>query len=384
MSTSSSRVAASRRGRLVRWGLITGGVVVVLALIGVALMHFAARSLKDHVEQALGPDSEVTEITVRLTSIEVLGVRVKGPRGWPVADALRAERIVLVPDLRQLLSEHIYVNSVTIENAYLSAVRPKEGGGLRILPSLMDKAKKQVKDGDRERGRITGATIAEVELRDCLVELVDATVALKAAKVRVHGVRGTIEELSIPDLSGRTLIDLKGSVKGVPRDGAVSARGWAEIARKRSELDVRVQHLDLGVVEPYLITKTKSGIDTGTLDLDLKVTVRNNVLHAPGTLTITGLKLEASDNPIESLTSLPRRAVIGALADENDRISLHFVLEGDLDNPAFSLSDGVGLRAGAVIAKTLGLSIEGLARFFVLLVRGFGGAFGTVLGGAGG
>ena len=383
MSTSSSPVTASRRGSLVRWALIVGGAVVVLAVIGVAVMHFAARSLRDQVEQALGPDSEVAEITVRLTSIEVLGVRVKGPRGWPVADALRAERIVLVPDLRQLLSEHIYVNSVAIENAYLSAVRPQAGGGLRILPSLMDKAKKRAKEPDRERGRITGATIAEVELRDCVIEVVDATVALKPARVRVHGVTGTVEDLRIPDLSSRTLVDLKGSVKGSPRDGAVSVRGWTEVARKRSELDVAVRHLDLGVVEPYLITKTKSAIESGTLDLDLKVTVRDNVLNAPGVLTLSGLKLEASDNPIEALTSLPRRAVIGALADERDRISLHFVLAGDLDNPAFSLSDGVGLRAGAVIARTVGLSIEGVARFFLLLVRGFGGAFGTVLGGSG-
>jgi hypothetical protein len=82
--------------------LSVGVVVAVLILAGVAAMHFAARSAKESIHEALGPEGEAAEIKVGLTSIEILDVRIKAPRGWPSDSTLRARRIVVVPDLREL------------------------------------------------------------------------------------------------------------------------------------------------------------------------------------------------------------------------------------------------------------------------------------------
>jgi hypothetical protein len=54
----------------------------------------------------------------------------KAPKGWPSDSTLRARRIVVVPDLRELLSDQVRINHIAVEGAYLSALRPKEGGGL--------------------------------------------------------------------------------------------------------------------------------------------------------------------------------------------------------------------------------------------------------------
>ena len=113
--------------RSFRWLWITSGVIALLVVAGILGFQFAARSLKADVLQALGPESEVADLHVGFTRIIVSGVRVKAPRGWPSDSTLRAERVTILPDLRQLLSRRIYVTKVTVENGYISLVRPKEG-----------------------------------------------------------------------------------------------------------------------------------------------------------------------------------------------------------------------------------------------------------------
>jgi hypothetical protein len=354
--------------KLRRWIL---GIVISVALLtvaGVAAMHFAARSLKQDIIEALGPESEVADLSVGLTSIVITGIRVKAPQGWPADSTLRAERVVVVPDIRQFLSRHIYVTSIRIENAYISAVRPKQGGGLKVLPSMLGESKKRKAESSGHT-----ADIHTVELDNCVVELFDATIT-GHQKMRVDGVHGTLKDLKVPGLEGRTKIDLQGIIKGSSHQGKITVAGWLDVPGKSSELTTQVRNVDLVLFEPYLIQKTKAGIDQGTFNLDLKSSVRNNVLTAPGTLTLNGLKLKTGDGPLSGLSNIPRRAVLGALADKDNRVTLAFELKGDLDNPAFSLSEGLGLRTGAALLQGLGLGFEGLIRAFFALVSGFGSA----------
>ncbi len=89
-------------------------------------------------------------------------------------------------------------------------------------------------------------------------------------------------------------------------------------------------------------------------------------------LVVTGLKLKGGES---GLSNIPQRAVIGALADENEKIELAFELKGNLDNPAFSLTEGLGLKTATGVLKALGLGFEALIRAFYIPVSGFGGAF---------
>ena len=196
-----------------RLGYIIVATLGLLVIAALAALHFAARSLEDSIRNALGPQGEAAEITVRLTSIELVDVRIAAPKGWPAESTLRAKRIVVTPDVRHLISDHIEITRLHIEGAYLSAVRPKEGGGLRVMPGFAERAKKNKRDGEERRG----ATIGVVALNDCVIEVFDATVAGKPQKVRLEAVEGTVEDIRVPELNSRTRADLKGVVKGPNR-----------------------------------------------------------------------------------------------------------------------------------------------------------------------
>ena len=354
-----------------RWLLIVGVVVAVLLLAGVVAMHFAARSVKESIQEALGPEGEVAEIKVGLTTIEILDLRIRAPRGWPSDSTLRARRIVIVPDLRELLSDQVRITSIEVQGAYLSALRPKEGGGLRVLPSIAERAKTNKGAGKERRGVV----VSTVQLTDCVVEVYDATVLGKAQKLRVDAVKGTVEDIRLPELTNRTRIDLAGISKGVSRHGTVSVRGWVEVANKDAELHTQVRNIDLALFEPYVITKIKSGIDSGSFTLDLRSRVKKNVVIASGTLTVIALKLKPSENPLGAIAAVPRNVAIGALENEQHEITVPFKLEGDLDDPTFSLTGEGTLQTAVAVAKAFGTSFEGLVRAFLIIVNGFASAF---------
>lgn len=354
-----------------RWLLVVGAVVAVLVVAGVVAMHFAARSVEKSIQEVLGPEGQAAEIKVGLTTVEILDIRIKAPKGWPSDSTLRARRIVVVPDLRELLSDQVRITSIEVQGAYLSALRPKEGGGLRVLPSIADRAKKNQSAGRERRG----AVVNTVLLTDCVIEIYDATVVGKAQKLRVDAVKGTIDDIRLPELTNRTRVDLEGISRGINRHGTIAVRGWVEVANKDAELHTQVRNVDLALFEPYVITKIKSGIDSGSFNLDLRSRVKKNFVTASGTLTVVAIKLKPSENPLGAIAAVPRDVVIGALENEQNEITIPFKVEGDLDDPAFSLTGEGTLQTAVAVAKAFGASFEGLVRAFLIIVNGFAGAF---------
>lgn len=341
-----------------RIALAIVAALAILAGAAVLGLRIATKELKHQVEQALGANSEVDEIVVGWSAIEVRGVRIRAPQGWPAPDTLRAQRVVIVPDLAGLISAKVHIHRITVEDAYVSVLRARDGR-LRLLPSLLEKPAGATAD---RAAPATPVAIGTIELHGGVLEFFDATVKKPAHKLRLEQLQAKVEDLQVPAMSGRTRMQLDGVVKGVQRNGKLSVGGWAELADKNSEISTRLRGVDLIVLQPYLIKASETGVRRGTLDLTLTSTVRANRLHAPGTVTLTGLQLTSSGGAFGTFMGVPRQAVLAALKNRNDQITIPFTLEGDLSDPRFSLNDSFAKRIGTAVAETLGISLEGLTR----------------------
>ena len=347
--------------RAKRYALVAAATLVVLAALLLVGAHFATQALKGKVEQALGPTGTVREMVVGLTAIELRGVRIRAPQGWPAADTLRAERVLVTPDLRDLLSAKVRVQSIVIESAYLSVLRTRDGR-VRLVPSLLETASgKTEKSGNKDAGGVP-VSVNTIELRDGAVEFFDASIRQPAHRLRLEKIDAKIGNLSLPGLGGRTSLEVDGIVKGVQRDGKLNLNGWLELADKNSQLSTRLRGVDMVAFQPYLLKSAETGVRKGALDLDLNAEVRKNIMHAPGSLTLSGLELEPGGSPFETFMGMPRGAILALLKDKKNQINVQFALDGDLGDPKFSLNGSFLKQIGSTIAQTLGISIEGLVR----------------------
>ena len=365
-----------------RWPLIVAGILAVFLITAFVAFQIAIKTLKSQVEQALGPYGEVKEIRVRLTGVEVIGIRIRAPENsgksanWPAEDQLRAERILIVPALRDLLSARVVLLSIRVEGAYLSILRSKDGR-MRVLPSLLEKTSTA-----DEKSNTPPISIGKIELVDSIVDFFDATVRQPPFKIRLEQINASLENLQLPDVKGQSKITVDGVLKGVQHDGKIHISGPIELASKESELTTRLRGVDLVALQPYLIKAAETGVRKGTLDLDMKSTVRKGMLHAPGTLTLSSLELASTGG--SSFMGMPRSAVVSSMKDKNGQITIKFALDGNINDPRFSLNENFMTRVGSSMAGTLGVSIEGLAKGVGSagsgIARGVGDSVGKLFG----
>jgi len=355
---------SSRSFRIV---LVLGVAVVLLAVGTVGALRYAAGLLKTQVEAALGPESEVGGLDIEGYTIVVRTLRMNAPEGWPPNDAFRAERVVIEPDLRALLSGEVHIGSVVAENVYLCIYREPDGR-IRLLPSLLEKVAVGPAVGDAEKPvtkqaatpvtkkAATPVTIDAIELHSGVIEIFDAQIRKKPHRVRIEGIRADVGPLAFPALDADTVLDISGTVKGPHQDGQVVIDGSIRFSDLDSEINTSLQGVDLVSFEPYLLQSTETGVKRGTLDLEIRSNVTKRVLSAPGTMTLSHLQLTGS-----TFMGLPRQAVLAAMKNRDDKITIRFDLGGRLDDPKFSLRENFAMRVGAAVAEGLGVSVRGLA-----------------------
>jgi len=343
------------------------GFVIVVAILAVSLplaLHLATRVLKNQIQQALGSTSEVGEILVGWSAIELHKVDVRAPANWPAEETLRAEKVIVTPDLKALISsKQVVIRRIEINAPYLSVLRTREGK-VRLLPSLLENTAKPdeaANNQSKPAGKGVEVSIGKVEIHGGTVEFFDASIKQPAHKITLEKLDITLSDMHVPTIAGHTDINIDGEILGVHQNGKLSIDGWIDLVDKNSELTTQLRGVDLIALQPYLIKAADTGVRRGTLDLDLKSTVHANHLNAPGKITLTGLELQSSGGAMSTFMGIPRKAAIASLENHGNQIVIPFTLNGNMDDPHFSLNESLLAHVGSGVAGALGISIEGLA-----------------------
>ena len=364
-----------------RWQVIVIAVAVILAVAVVVGYRIGVRLLQDRVIDALGPNSRLSELKVNWFSIELLGLSIDAPKGWPAARTFEADRVIIVPDLRTIFTDKIRISSIVVEKPYLSMLR--NPGKLVMVPSLTEPAKNQTNGSSSQDSASTRAVmISTITLKDGRLDLYDATVSRPPLKTRIEEIQAVIEDVAAP-AAEKTRFDLTGIVKGVKRDGLAKIRGWVGPGARDSSSRVGLQAVDLVALQPYLVKNNETKISNGTLDLILASEVRNNKLDGKGKIILQDLEFAPARGYFDTFMGLPRNAVISFLKDNNNAIDVDFTLKGNTSNPNFSLNESLSTRIATAMAGQLGVNIRNVAEGLGTLGRkGMEGA-GAVVEGVG-
>jgi len=360
-----------------RWQVIVLAAALILGVAVVAGYRVGVRLLQGKIVEALGPGSRLAELRVNWFSIELLGLSIDAPRGWPAVRTLEAERVTIIPDLRSLLTDQMRIASIVVERPYLSMLRTP--GRLIMVPSLTEREGSKA-DTSTKNGPARAVMISTIELKNGSVELFDATVSRPPHRTRMEQIDAVIRDVAAPAV-GRTHFDLAAVVKGVKRDGRAKITGWVGPAARDSSSRIALAAVDMVALQPYLVKTGEAQVTRGSLDLNLSSEVRNNILDGKGKVVIKDLEFAPARELLDTFMGVPRNAVIGFLEDHNNAIDIDFALKGDTGNPSFSLNESLSTRIATAMAGQLGVSIRNVAEGLGTLGRkGVEGAGGVVEG----
>jgi hypothetical protein len=375
-----------------RISLIAAIVAAVLVLGALGGLYAIQREVKQRIAEALAPIGSASRIDVSLTlaSVELRDVRLKAPPGWPAADSLRADRITVATDPRAFLQHRIHIRDVTVRG-YTMFVLRRADGTIQILPNLGDAVARAAPAqapaaGTPARPELPLENVIDhIAFENGTFEFYDRSVSTPPHRVTLSDANATLGPVQLPALADRMQIAVTGSIKGPQHTGQVSFGGWVKIASRDSQTTTKLRDVDVATLAPYLLRKARARtqIAGGTLDLDLTATVSAFRLHAPGTITLRQLKLTptAGDDPLDTFLAIPTRAAIAALKAHNGDITLHFVLDGNLNDPKFKLDESLMTEVRAGFAKALGVSAEDVVKGAGETARGIGDALRKLFGG---
>ncbi|MDR2507329.1 MAG: DUF748 domain-containing protein [Candidatus Accumulibacter sp.] len=327
--------------------------------------RIALRSIGTKVQTLLGPQGQVEDIRIKLTGVEILGLKFGSPRtpgnapsDWPDIDPLRVDRIFIEPSFSSFFFPGTVLRNVRIEGASLAVLRARDGR-LKILPGMLDEARGKISSSEKSGEQKTRVplTIEKIELVGSAVDFIDASIRGETHKVRIERINAVIGKVRFPERDGFTSVNLTGSVKGKRNDGKLTLTGSIELATLESGITASLRGVDLLVMTPYLLKNGDEGIDGGTLDIDVKSAIRQGKLHAPGTLTIDGLRVLPSSSR-NAFLGVSLETVTSLLKDRLGKISLNFVVEGDIGEPGFSFGERLVIHIDSPMADYFGIRLS--------------------------
>jgi len=367
-----------------RWPWILAGSVLLLGALLFFGFRAGVRALEARVVAALGPGAKVESIRAGTTAVELTGIAIPASQGWPTEAAFRAARARVVPAWRSLLGEHATIARIEVDEPYLSILRTADGR-LRLLPSLLEADEPaQAAPAGEPAAPSRRVTIQEIVLRGGTLDLYDGSIARKPWRLRLTALDATVQDVIAPALDGPVPLEAHALLDGPHQDGRVALKGWVVPASRDLALRADLDAIDLMALEPYLVQAAKARLARGTLDLRLDAKVEKKRLHAPGHLALSDLAFAKGGSSKARVLGVPRDVLLAAMQAKGGRIALDFSLDGDIDDPQFSLNETFATRIAVALAEDLGLSVSGLVEGTIGLgLDGLEGA-GRAAGGVGG
>lgn len=378
------------------WWWWAAGVPTALALIAVGAYQLALHRLQAGILEALGPHATVGAMDLSWRALELRDLRVRASTaGWPADEELYATRIHVIPDLRSTLRGQWRVRQLTIDDAYVSVMRTRQGQ-LRVLPAWLEKTGNVTTLGSAltqgglrtamaaptASAATSGLTPVSQDMPDIHIEQVllqnvragffDASIQRPPYRIQFEQLNAELGPIVLPALGQPVHIDLHAQLQGPRRNGRIHINGELTPATRDAKISTRLEGVDLIALRPYLIKFNDGGVKHGTLDMQLDATVQDQRLHAPGRMTLIDLELGNGRGVLDTIAGVPRRAVLAAMS-EHGRIDMKFTLEGRLDDPSFSLNEQLAVRTAAGLAEALGVSLTGIAEGVGSVIKGLFG-----------
>lgn len=169
-------------------------------------------------------------------------------------------------------------------------------------------------------------------------------------RVTIEKLNGRIENIST-DPDSRATVDLRGKVDHY---APAKIQGKCNVLGAKPVLDMGVSFSDIELTTftPYSGTYAGFVIDKGQLSLDLNYSLENNRIKGKNHIVMKQLQLgKKVEN--KASTDLPIRLAIALLRDENGVIDLGFDVDGNVDDPSFSVGGLFFKVLGNVVKKAV-------------------------------
>ena len=331
-------------------------------------LHFLLPVVQEHIS-AGGLDGWLGAHIVAHGSLDdVMGVEVQGN--------VNVEALELRDDNRKTVAEvgqiAVAVNSIVpktmklqfdsllVDSMCLNITRDKNGNTIsRLLatPEVADTTQAEQTEQPAQKSSPLDLSIAKFALRNSQINYTDKTLFSKF-NYKIRGLRASAQNMT---LSGNNHIIVNASL---PDGGSMMLnwRGSMDYKKKDSRVVAMLRNVQLEGLSPWTEYMFAYPVKKGILSLTSDNTLQKGMIDGLQKIEIYDFKLGRKQNNDAEFKSLPLKSAIALMTDMSGKILIEVPVEGDLNEPKFSLGKVIGRAIGNTLLKATAAPFVAMAQ----------------------
>jgi len=334
--------------------LIAATMFVIFGVGAAILIQHANRLIERQLRETLGQGFSVKKISLTWGKVEATGIRLTTSQGKEV---LKTDTLVLKADFRSALSKDRLISSLVLKSPYLLIETDRKG--ILVNPVIPKKA---------DQGTSPPSLfIQDITIENGSLDYLNGKIAKSPFLTKLRNIKLDFQNMSIPFREVFSTYSLLADIPGKLNKGTLQSKGKIMLKTMDTECTVTLKGLDITGFKPYFQKKGDVDVTRGLLDLDMTIKISANKIHAPGRAVLKDLQFRSDTGTGQHFLSLPLRAVMNFLKDNNNQIAFDFILEGNLNNPQFNIRQSLVEKITLGLAQKLGLSVTKIGESIIVL-----------------
>jgi len=338
-----------------KWFILIG-ILVVLSIGGYFVLTFyAVKFIQPHLQKVMRPGFTLEEIKLKTTYLSAKGIQYEDPDSKQ--RFLQIEEMRIYPSTLSLLKKSLHIKKFAILQPTFFFYRTREGGivGPWVKMKKEREGKEISEEEEKKRGKPIRVQIDRIRIQKGSIDFEDRKVGEPPAQIKLRELDFEIRNIQYPLASLHSPIELKGKMKGRQQEGYIDAKGWIELKTMDLETSLKIRGIEVETFKPYYRKRVSAEIDSGTMDMDSKITVKEKRIDAPGELDLINLHVKEGGGMV---LWIPAETLVSLLEKKGHQIKVKFHVKGNMDDPKFNLQETFLTRVAISFAEALGIPIK--------------------------
>jgi hypothetical protein len=350
-----------------KW-VILAGILFILIMGGYFILSFyAVKFIEPRLQKVMRPGLTLAEMKPKTNYLSARGIQYEDPDSKQ--RFFQIEEVRIYPSLLSLLKKSLRIKEITILQPSFSFYRSREGvivGPGMIMRKEKDRegvseeVKKKEKEEaseevEKKRGEPIPIQIDRIRIRRGAVDFEDRKVGGPPAQFGLRDLDFGIKNIRYPLTSLHSPIELKGKLKGRKQEGSIYTKGWIDLKTMDLETSLKIREIEVETFEPYYRKKVSAEIDSGTMNMESKIVLKEERIDAPGELDFVNLHIKKGGGTV---FWIPAEILAPLLEKKRNQVKVPFHVKGNLGDPQFNLQETFLTQIGLSLAEALGLPIK--------------------------
>ena len=338
-----------------KWFIVIG--ILTFLFIGgyFVLSFYAVKFIQPYIQKAAGSGLTLAETKIRLTHLSVRGIQYEDPHSKQ--RFFKVDEVRIYPSLFSLLTRSLRIREITILEPSFFLYRSREGAvvGPLVTAKNQGETDEVSEKEDSKKKEAIHVQIDRIRIEKGLLNFEDQKVAEPPVQIKLREVDFQIRDVRYPLASSQSPIEFKAKMEGRTQEGSISLNGWIDAKTMDADTSLKVRQIEVLTFEPYYRKRVTAGIESGYMDMDSKIAVREKRVDAPGELDLVNLHVKEGSGMV---FWIPAETMVSLLEKKGHRIQVQFHLKGDLGNPQLSLQETFLTQVAISFAQALGIPIK--------------------------